>query len=254
MNPGRGKTTTSQMTSTTLKSAAVAVASSYEAEMEAIKIALEYVSTLGQEHGTSVRITIDSLSSLSKLATGPEGHDTNCGITIWKAVEKIGRCTFVWVPAHCRLEGNECADVAAGEATHLAQDIRPLTLNTAKAVIKKKRRPKDKSYLQNWATTMKNRPKKFLNRWEEVTWNQLRTGHSSLSRADLARFGAIEDPGCLDCGEPGTVNHILSCQRGAHIRHELNGRDDDMESLFNNHGYLFTCLRRMGGAHISAEH
>ena len=40
----------------------------------------------------------DSLSSLSKLATGPEGQDTNCGITIWKAVEKIGRCTFVGSP------------------------------------------------------------------------------------------------------------------------------------------------------------
>ena len=153
---------TTKLTSTTLKSAAGAVAS-YEAEMEAIKIALEYVSTLGQEQGTSVRIMTDSLSSLSKLATGPEGQDANCGITIWKAVEKIGRCTFVWVPAHCGLEGNECADVAAGEATHLAQDIRPLTLNTAKAVIKKERRLKDKRYLQNWATTMKNRPKKFLN-------------------------------------------------------------------------------------------
>ena len=74
------------------------------------------------------------------------------------------------------------------------------------------------------------------------------------ARADLSRFGAIEDPGCLDCGEPDTVNHILSCQRGAHIRHELTGRDDDMESLFNNPGYLFTYLRRIGRAHIRAEH
>ena len=74
-NGGGAAIITTKLTSTTLKSAAGAVASSYEAEMEAIKIALEYVSTLGQEHGTSVRIMTDSLlaQQTSDRPRGP-GH------------------------------------------------------------------------------------------------------------------------------------------------------------------------------------
>ena len=74
-NGGGAAIITTKLTSTTLKSAAGAVASSYEAEMEAIKITLDYVSTLGQEHGTSVRIMTDSLfaQQTSDRPRGP-GH------------------------------------------------------------------------------------------------------------------------------------------------------------------------------------
>ena len=99
---------------------------------------------------------------------------------------------------------------------------------------------------------MKTRPKN-MRRFKEVNWNQLRTGHSSMARADLARSGIIDDPSCLDCGETDTDNHIFTCQKGDRLK-QLTRDANKTEQLFRNSGKLFTYLRRMERFNISAEH
>ena len=90
---------------------------------------------------------------MEKLATGPENQDSDCGIKIWKAFNKIKHTTFFWVPSHCGVAGNKRADRAANEAANLPQQNRPVSLDTAKAAIGRERRRKDKAFYGEHETT-----------------------------------------------------------------------------------------------------
>ena len=234
---------TTKLWSTAQHGAAGSVASSFADEMEAITIGQQYTAPLVKEHGEKVRALTDSLSSIEKLSGGPEKQTTRTGVEIWKVLNKMKECTFVWVPSHCNIEGNERVDRDANIATTLNQEV-TLSLQTAKALIGRDRKKINAQYFGEWQKLQK-RPGNIRNRWEEVNWNQFQTGHSSLARADLHRFGIVSSDECTDCGEPHTVDHILRCQRGDRFRQALTRTADDPQQLLNDPGKLFGYLRTM---------
>ena len=129
----------------------------------------------------------DSKSSMEKLATGPENQDSDCGIKIWKCLYKIKHTTFLWIPPHCGVAGNKRADGAANEAAQLLQQNRPVSLDIAKAAIRREMRAKGKAFYGEHETTRKMAKENHgRNRREEVTTNQFRTGsHHSVRPPSL---------------------------------------------------------------------
>ena len=83
---GGGAVVTTRVWNTILRTPAGRHCSSYQAELKAISMALEYVNALDEEHGNKLTIMTDSKSSMEKLAIGPENQDSDFGIYIWKAL------------------------------------------------------------------------------------------------------------------------------------------------------------------------
>jgi ribonuclease HI len=227
--------------------------SSFQAEMAAIAAALEYCVDLDPEiHGSSIRLLSDSLSGLTVLSEGQERQDTASGVTVWKALNALGRVDMVWVPAHCGLEGNELADVAADRARDLPQDQVPLPFSTAKAFLRRERRARDRLSYGEYAEHAGQRVRGCTRR-EEVTVNQFRAGASSLCAATLHIMSPEESSECRDCGELDTETHVLLyCPRGAAVRLELFGPDATAADVLRDPRRLLRLLNSMDRTHIGA--
>uniref|UniRef100_A0A1I8GJU7 Protein kinase domain-containing protein n=1 Tax=Macrostomum lignano TaxID=282301 RepID=A0A1I8GJU7_9PLAT len=139
------------------------IACSFQAEMVAISAALDYITQLPPEHGLTVRILSDSKSALTALQSGPSRQVTAAGSRCWEVLAHMSRpCDFVWVPAHCDVPGNEQADRCANEARRGQQQDEPITLQAAKAAIRRARFARDQELLgRPW-----QRPPRHLTRKE----------------------------------------------------------------------------------------
>ena len=145
---------------------------------------------------------------------------------------------------------NERADKEANLAANLEQKDTPVTIQSAKAAIRRERKKNDGRYygVYKRIQTIKYNPR---TRWEQVNWNQFATGHSSLSRAMMNKFGVIDSPNCNDCGEPDTCEHILlNCPTGDGIRRNITAENTPEELMSG--GNLFKLLRMMGRSDIGA--
>jgi ribonuclease HI len=112
-------------------------ASSYQAEMVAICVALEWLSER-KEEWERVGLISDSLSGIMSLgnSAGPSQGELVGRANL--ALQNIGdgRCvTLVWVPGHCNVPGNELADQAAAEGSSMNQEGIPWCFDVAKAKI-----------------------------------------------------------------------------------------------------------------------
>ena len=76
----------------------------------------------------------------------------------------------------------------------------------------------------------------------------MRTGHSTLPRAQRHRYGLEEQPTCLECGEaPEDAAHLLTeCPARARLRWEVFGRDDpDIKEALGDTRLLADFLGRL---------
>jgi hypothetical protein len=162
--------------------------------------------------------------------------------------------SFVWVPAHCGLLGNELADKAANKAGKLSQSETPISLPSARATIRRCRRIQDDTFYGEYATYARpSKREKNMTRWEEVTVNQFRTGASPRCAATHHAMNRADSPNCLDCGELDTGTHVLAhCPMGAQARWEIGGPEASEEYFLKNSRALLTLLRRTGRGHIGA--
>jgi ribonuclease HI len=252
-NGGGAAVITTKLLCTRLYVAAGLHCSSYQAEMAAIVTGLEFCVGLNREtHGSTIRLLSDSLSGLSALSQGQESQDTTSGVAAWRAMNSLGAVDLVWVPAHCGLDGNELADIAADKARQLPQDHVPIPLRTAKAVLKRERRARDRLFYGEFAEHAGHRVR-GCTRWEEVTVNQFRAGASSLCAATIHAFRPEESPDCRDCGELDTETHVLlECPRGAAARLSLFGLEATASDVLRDPRRLLQLLKTMGRTHIGA--
>ena len=232
----------------TVKEPCGVICSSFRAEMKAIERALQ--TTLDNldneiEYDRNMWVITDSLSAVTALSSGPGAQYDPIGSRIWDLLSEIShrniKVTFQWIPGHKGIPGNEEADKAAGEASLLPQDQCPIDFQTTKCAVKRlvseqwAERAKKEDLYFNKVTggTPKQLPTE-LDRQEEITIHQLRTGKSPLAAHCLTRYSGLpDDKGkCLaGCDTMETVDHLLNCPIYAQPRHYVFGHDDVTQDL-----------------------
>lgn len=125
------------------------------------------------------------------------------------------KVTFLWVPGHVGLLGNERADAEAKNPE--SSLLTPLTFSDAKKLIK--REVWDK-YQDEWYKTENNKLRKVkdtvkpwqniyqLNRKDSTIITRLRLGHTNLTHIYLI---TKEPPPICECGSGLNVEHIFTC-------------------------------------------
>lgn len=180
--------------------------SNYNAEILAIKKAIEHLLSIGQAKGSIVVFT-DSLSALQAL-----DNNSQDVLELMATLNKITQCDQValqWVPAHIGLLGNEMADKLAKAGSNLPQHDAQLTFPEVKSVIRS-------AFKQEWITNnggyrAEHDPFRTLERRQQTTIFRLRTGHCRLN-SHFSRIGLAPSADCPCDTSPQTPEHILqSC-------------------------------------------
>ena len=188
----------------------------FSAELKAIDLALNHIE---QDAYWRYIIFTDSLSAMQAL----EDEKTDNPLIV-NLLEKLSRLceradiVFCWLPSHVGISGNEEADKAAKDALSLEilpfrvpfNDFKPLINNFIQNV-----------WQQSWSDPANQNNKLFTikpglgewlpglrtNRREEIILARLRIGHSHFTHSYLLK--GEEEPQCIPCNAPLTVNHIL---------------------------------------------
>lgn len=150
--------------------------------------------------------------------------------------------SFVWIPSHIGIHGNELADQAARLATegNTIEDI-PIRPDDVKCYLKQKTIEK---WQQTWnnTDTQLNRVKPNVAAWtypvdmkrrEQVVITRLRIGHTNLT--SLFLLSGDRQPRCEYCRNYLSVNHILiQCPHYDPIRQRYNLPNNIENCLGNN--------------------
>ena len=134
--------------------------SNYEAEALAIEAAIHQLQqqfTLSIERKQNVVIFSDSMSVLQALEN--EKQDSTLLTNITKTISTFMNIfevevTLQWIPSHCEIPGNERADTLAKKGAQSEQPNIPVSLATAKQIIKANNKIER---LNNWALCGKGR-------------------------------------------------------------------------------------------------
>jgi ribonuclease HI len=110
----------------------------YKAELFAIYYSLLYLSSL--EIANPIAIFSDSMSAISSIESNHSNSNNNLVMQILSLLDQIKTTvTFIWIPSHIGIIGNELVDKLAVNATsNLKIDIKlPLEINEIKPLITK---------------------------------------------------------------------------------------------------------------------
>ncbi|GAB0100821.1 hypothetical protein DMENIID0001_169150 [Sergentomyia squamirostris] len=213
-------------------------ASNFTAELMGIKIALQHVSSVVTQ-GDRFFIFTDSLSALQALrSVCDSGYDSTLSeirATVAGLFNNNKFVTFMWIPAHVGIEGNERADVLAKRAAALEPNmgVRGRTDDWF-AELESRMRIEWQLYWEmddrgRWCHSILpdigRRPWFYrfhkLNRRIIVTVSRIISNHFAL-RAHLFRINLAESPYCEVCQCHEDVDHVIfRCPRYMAGRLEL---------------------------------
>ena len=197
----------------------------FAAELTAIKLAVHWVSSALSNSVTAVTIFSDSLSSLNAIETGKSACRPKLLQEVLEIVSNITtKITFVWIPSHIGLLGNEIVDKLANSGIDRATvDVAiPLGIGEAMQLAESF---VYKQWQNSWTNGSTGRqyykiePKvtggvKYVNkrRGKEVKITRLRLGKCCLN-AYLHEIKKHNDGLCVKCNKLETVEHfLLECQ------------------------------------------
>ena len=190
-------------------------ASIFTAEAAALKLA---VAAAEESDGQKFLILSDSLSCLKALSNyyNTDPRITSIADGVDRVLKKGKEVTFLWIPSHIGIQGNERADQLAKEALRL--DL-PRRVQLPHVDLK----PKIRSYVNSlwkdeWSQETDNKLKEVKpelhprrrccnSRREDVKMTRLRIGHSALTHRHLLAGEAA--PRCSECNDVLTVRHVL---------------------------------------------
>ena len=175
-----------------------------------------------------------------------EKLDTSLLISIAKTLSAFMQqleieVTLQWILSHCEIPGNERADTLAKKGAESEQTNTPVSLNTAKQIIKSNNKierlnswalcDKGRSMFAHMPTPNKKDPINSLKREDQVTIFRLRTQHIPLN-AHLSRIKKDHAPVCPLCDHPNeTVKHFLfECEPLNDLRKTHLPRSPDLEN------------------------
>ena len=190
-------------------------ASIFTAESTALEMACDFAS---KAKNKKVGFLSDSLSCLKALKRH-DNHDKR----ILKISEKVNKLflkgrtvSFLWVPSHVGIQGNEKADRLAKEALLLDlprgcavphSDLKPHINKMIRDEWREVWARETNNKLHELKPVLGPRPTKRLRRAEEVSLTRLRIGHTRLTHCYILMGEA--EPRCETCNCSLTVRHIL---------------------------------------------
>ena len=189
--------------------------SSFETEMWALLLAVEWLRDFGEAEGRYL-ICSDSQSSLSALAGGV-GKSHTLVVGLKERLKGVpGLVEFQWIPGHCGLSGNERADQEAKGAANPGPGQNPLraplSLESVRSHIPSGVRDAQPDPVSRRQVLEVYKGKKGstqgLCRKDEVMLAQMRSGQSKHLAAYRAKILG-EDPMCPKCddGREETLEH-----------------------------------------------
>ena len=190
------------------------VPSSYEAEVEGLRLALEWLQSSLPNNRGQVLIATDCKTMVTEL-NQPANQDDSMITEITELLDELEANIIIqWIPGHCGIEGNEEADREAKRATagrkREEEGTKGIPLHTAKARIRRLIVDPPISHQRTKAIYQGTRGEAVLSRKEAVMLAQLRSGHCRR----LAAYRSIVEDGfsplCPNCNlEPETLSHWL---------------------------------------------
>ena len=184
---------------------------------------------------TNIVVFSDSISSLQAIENWNSANNTKVTNIIQITNELVTKhhikIVLQWISGHTGLHGNERADELAKQACQLKQHDMPVNITTAREMIKNYGR---QQWLNEWAqgktgrnmfkhrTRPTQRKETALNRQEESSLFQLRTGHCLLN-SHLSRTHKSHSSLCRHCQlvDETVQHHLLECSELGDLRAEL---------------------------------
>ena len=161
--------------------------------MKAIIKAANYLTSKTPTSSQVVFLT-DAKSVLEAYESNKLPHLRNAMST-----QNYSRIVMQWIPAHCKIPGNERADDLAKKGSKMEQVERPVTYQEAKGIIKEIAKPP------------RQEPDDYhlLNRAGQTIIFRLRTGHNRLNYHMYTKLKIGRTPLCACETAPQTSQHIL---------------------------------------------
>lgn len=193
----------------------------YTTEIVAILLALQWIEDVKPLRSV---ICSDSLSVLNNLITGTSKARQDIMNEIMQNLFRIRQgglfVSFLWIPGHMGVVGNEEADQLAKEALqHTQIEIKiKISKSEVKNIIAKET---GRMWQREWDNGEKGRHmhniqgcvggtrNKFGNRRNDVVITRLRAGHCLLNQYKF-RIGKHETGCCDKCGKIETLEHVIT--------------------------------------------
>ncbi|KAL0803238.1 hypothetical protein ABMA28_017295 [Loxostege sticticalis] len=204
----------------------------FVAELTAIETGLHWIVNSKWRH--NIAVASDSMSALKALQdrSNPDPTVASIHSALRDLKQNHIEVSFTWVKAHCGIEGNETADLAAKQAAvqRTATALNEFPISYAKYAIRKRT-------LAKWqdeyaAETANSEIRKWFNNIEEIgefkkrvgtsfEYTQIITGHG-FHKSYLHRFKILDNPVCpCDDSSIQDITHLTRhCPVFGKIRHE----------------------------------
>ena len=193
---------------------------SYEEELEAMKMAAQWIkeNSEGQE---PIMVCTDSQSLCMALRSyNPE---TDAIREMLQDYE--GSVIIQWIPGHSKIPGNDAADPAAKNASNQIEDGRPITLRSANMQIRDTFRDniQHKRTQKIYSDYNADKEREITSQQDQVTLAQLRTGKHRALQAYGNMIDGEVSPTCQHCKEEDhTLEHwFLRCPATLQAKQEI---------------------------------
>ena len=213
----------------------------YTAELHAIFEALSYIKV---ESINDWVIATDSKSVIQSLQRFNHSHPLVNQIhdTLVDLNRHNKIVTFLWIPSHIGIEGNERADTLAKTLSPIScpyifckEDIKPIITNTILSIVQL-----DWDIREGNNKLYEIKPKFFdkfqsfhLSKKDATVLNRISIGHSKLTHEYLLKNEV--PPNCETCNTLLTIKHILiDCNKYNNIRNKLNICSNSLQTILKN--------------------